>query len=266
MLVEGLLVGLVLFIAKFTDWVGCWQLSRPIAIAPLVGLVLGHPVEGIMLGAVLELVFLGIIAIGGSVPQDITVGAVFGAAYAILLGKGPEVAITLSVPISMLAVLFYNILKLIITGMVAMFDKYLEEGADGKYSMLFLTIGVVQPLCYGLLGFLGIVLGTTAVEVFIQSIPSVVMASLIVAAGILPALGFAMLLKALWNKHIGLFFFLGFAIAAYLKLPIIAIAIFATCIAVYICLSEYSLNSKVKGGEHAAVQQTGLDKEDFFNV
>lgn len=46
-----------------------WQcLNRPIVVAPLVGLLLGDFQTGIIMGASLEAIFMGISAVGGSVP------------------------------------------------------------------------------------------------------------------------------------------------------------------------------------------------------
>ena len=46
-----------------------WQcLNRPIVVAPLVGLLLGDFQTGIIMGASLEAIFMGISAVGGSIP------------------------------------------------------------------------------------------------------------------------------------------------------------------------------------------------------
>ena len=47
----------------------------------------------------------------------------------------------------------------------------------------------------------------------------------------LPAVGFAMLLNMLFKKKYFIWFFVGFALVVYLKLPNLAVAIFATAIA-----------------------------------
>ena len=64
-----------MFIAKFADhgW-GQPLIERPICCGALVGLVLGDLRAGVMIGASLELVFLGTITIGGSLPADLAVG------------------------------------------------------------------------------------------------------------------------------------------------------------------------------------------------
>ena len=50
------------------------------------------------------------------------------------------------------------------------------------------------------------------------------MNGLTVCGNLLPAVGMAMLLKLLWSKKICVYFFLGFVLVAYLKLPLIALA------------------------------------------
>jgi PTS system mannose-specific IID component len=41
------------------DFLGASLLSRPLVLAPLVGLVLGDIKQGIIIGATLELIFMG---------------------------------------------------------------------------------------------------------------------------------------------------------------------------------------------------------------
>lgn len=44
------------------------------------------------------------------------------------------------------------------------------------------------------------------------------------AGGLLPAVGFAMLMKMLWDNKLAVFYLLGFILTAYLKLPAVAVA------------------------------------------
>jgi mannose/fructose/N-acetylgalactosamine-specific phosphotransferase system component IIC len=48
------------------------MLSRPLVLGPLLGWALGDPVGGLWLGAPLELLFLGGVNLGGSVPENET--------------------------------------------------------------------------------------------------------------------------------------------------------------------------------------------------
>ena len=67
--------------------------------------------------------------------------------------------------------------------------------------------------------------GGPAVQAFLDFIPQFVKDGLTVAAGILPALGFALLGSMLVNDDVVPYFFIGFLLAAYLKLPVLGIAL-----------------------------------------
>lgn len=259
---NALMVGLALAIAKYFQWWGALGTERPLICVPLVGMLLGHPVEGIIMGGALELIFLGSIQMGGTIPQEYTFGAVFGAAFAIILNKPVAVAITLAVPLSMLGVFFYNLMKIYFTALVTRFDGYLEKGDDRGFMRLWRLFGVVYVSYYFVAGFLGIWLGTEFIEKLVESVPPVIMKSLNVAAGMLPAIGFAMLMKMLWERNIALFFFVGFGMAVFLKLPIIGVAFFATCVAVWIALTEY--NQKQRHTAPTKARSSGNIDEDFF--
>ena len=79
-----------------------WQcLNRPIVVAPLVGLLLGDFQTGIIMGASLEAIFMGISAVGGSIPSDCLSGSIIAVAYAIVVGGdgAMETGLALSLPI-----------------------------------------------------------------------------------------------------------------------------------------------------------------------
>ena len=85
MLTSALLVALVMYIAKFADHtLGQPLIERPLICGAMVGFVLGDFQQGIIIGATLELIFLGTITIGGSVPADLAFGSVLATAFTIL--------------------------------------------------------------------------------------------------------------------------------------------------------------------------------------
>ena len=59
MLGQALMVGLVGAIGTFDFQLGTLYAHRPIVLCPLVGLVLGDLQAGLMIGASLELLFMG---------------------------------------------------------------------------------------------------------------------------------------------------------------------------------------------------------------
>lgn len=51
MLANALIVGIVLAATKFFDWYGNTMFQRPIFCVAILGALLGHPTEGIILAA-----------------------------------------------------------------------------------------------------------------------------------------------------------------------------------------------------------------------
>ncbi len=223
MLLTFLLLTSIAVFGHFEDFLGTTLLSRPLVLGPLVGLVLGDVTQGVIIGATLELIFMGNIKVGAAIPPDIITGGVLGTAFAILSHKGPAIALALAVPISILS-------EMVISGLFVFraifnkkFNQYAEEGDYRKIQRLHILSGLLKPLLMGIIIFIALELGTNAVKSFLDLIPAWVQSGLQVAGNMLPALGFALLMNLMFNKRVAPYFFLGFILAAYLKLPIIAI-------------------------------------------
>jgi len=222
-LITYLLLTSIAIFGHFEDFLGTTLLSRPLILGPLVGLVLGDVTQGVMIGATLELIFMGNIKVGAAIPPDIITGGVLGTAFAILSHKGPAIALALAVPISILS-------EMVISGLFVFraifnkkFNQYAEDGDYRKIQQLHVLSGLLKPLLMGIIIFIALELGTNAVKAFLDLIPAWVQSGLQVAGNMLPALGFALLMNLMLNKRVAPYFFLGFMLAAYLKLPIIAI-------------------------------------------
>lgn len=63
------------------------------------------------------------------------------------------------------------------------------------------------------------------VKSFLAIIPKFIIDGMNIAAGILPALGFALLASMLINKKVAPYLLLGFVLAAYLKVPVLGVAL-----------------------------------------
>ena len=281
---NALIVGFVLALAKFLDWFCQTQLSRPIFIVALLGALLGHPAEGIVLAAQLELVFIGNVSLGGVMPSDITMGSIFGAAFALMLGKDLATAVTLALPLSALGTLLYSAMKVVVTSIVPRFEKLIEKKNIKGFKTLWTAQFAVFHLAYFVLGFVCIYLGTDAVSAFIEAIPDWVQKSMSVASSMLPALGLALLLKTLWQKETCAYYFLGFGLGAFLFynnttgaslvedavqltssstkiLSLVQISFIGACIAALVIFAELR---KVKEASQTVVAKSD-ESEDFFN-
>lgn len=272
-MLNAFLVALAVFICVGgAELLGFTMLNRPIVIGPLVGLFLGDLHTGVLIGASLEAVFMGVVNIGGASAAEPGIATAVGTAFAIMLGKGSEVALTLALPIGILGLQIKTVLYIFIVGMFARtFDRLAAEGKEKQIVALHYGLWALNWLIYSLVAFLGILFGSDAVSTLLEAVPDVVMNGLTVCGGLLPAVGMAMLMKMLWDNKICMFYFLGFVLAAYLKLPLIALAVLGAIIAVSVGMNDYRMSQIASRRVAAApAQSSGIfeldeEEEEFFS-
>ena len=233
-----LLITLIIFFGHSEDLLGTTLLSRPLVLGPLVGLVLGDLQQGIIIGASLELIFMGNIKVGAAIPPDVVTGGVLGTAFAIISGKGTGIALALAIPISILAEMLLSALFVTRSVFNKFFGRLAEAGDWRGIERLHVASGFMKPVLMALVGWLALQLGSGAMKAFLDRIPDWVNTGLQVAGNLLPALGFALLMNLLFHKRVAPYFFLGFLLAAYLKLPVIAIGGLGVIIAVLVTGSK----------------------------
>jgi len=268
-LIKAIVVALLVLIASgVRDLLGFTMLDRPVFICPIVGWFFGDIQQGLLIGASLEAVFMGIVNIGGASAAECGIASVVGTAFAMMIGGGPEIALPLALPIGMLGQQAKNLLWIGLIGFFApVFDRLAEAGEDKKITRLHFGLWGLNWGIYCLIPFFAILVGSDAVAAFVESIPKVIMNGLTVCGNLLPAVGMAMLLKLLWSKKICVYFFLGFIVIAYLKLPLIALAFLGTIVAIIIAQRDLELNqlSKMKVATATVASDTDDEEEDFFN-
>ena len=65
------------------------MISRPLVVAPFAGWILGVPFDGLLVGSVVELLWLGRLPVGAAIPPDDTQVAVGAVALSVLMGTAP---------------------------------------------------------------------------------------------------------------------------------------------------------------------------------
>ncbi len=256
----ALLLGLVAMFANAEYLLGTSMLSRPIITGTLTGLVMGDLQTGIILGATIELAFIGAFSIGAALPPEIISGAILGTAFAIQTGSGAEVALTLALPIAALALVIKNVCMIFILPIfVHKADDYAEKGNLTGVERMHLLGGFLSVnLPIGLIVFFSFLLGQPVIETILATIPQFIQDGLVIATGLMPALGFALLIKMIINKRVVVFYFLGFAISAYLNIPVTGVSIFAIITAIIIV----SIN-KNNTQNNTMVEVNGGDFDEF---
>lgn len=226
----ALLLGLIAAFGVMGDQMGSLYINRPIVLGPLVGIVLGDPQQGVIIGATLELFFMGAVSIGAYLPPDVIVGGTLATAFAISMGSGTEAAIALAMPLALISLAIGNIFNVVNSFILVSADKAAAAGRYSGIARAHWIIGLITVLRRFGLVFLGFYFGADKMSQLIAVIPENIIAGMDAAAGLLPALGFAMLMRMILNKQLVPFYFLGFVLSAYLNVPILGVAIIGVVI------------------------------------
>lgn len=230
----ALLLGLVYVIAWCADNVaGASYMHRPIVVGALTGLVLGHFTEGLIIGGTMELAWMGFLPYAGMITGEERIGAILGTYFAISTGNSFEVAITIALPAALLGAYISTAFNTFGSYLMHRCDNWAKEGEIDKINRFHIMYGVVKCTLMTLIVIVTVLLGTPAITAIIEMIPEALMNGLEKASGLLPAVGFAMLLNVMWDKRFIPLYFVGFALSAYLGLDVMAITILSLGLALY---------------------------------
>ncbi len=240
-----------------------WQtLTRPIVLGPLVGLALGDLKTGIILGASLESIFMGVSAVGGAMPSDWATATTIVVSYAILTGQDAEAGLALAIPIGTIILSLSTIWSPVTVGLVPHWEKLAGEGKSGKlFTQTFFQF-VVTTLWNALIMFLAIAFGIEGLGELMTKLPVWVLTGFGAASSLMIGVGISILTSMIWTPKVGAFFFLGFVMAKSMGLSTIAIAIVGIVIAIAIFMQDKDvIDLKNSIGKNA---QSSQDEGGFF--
>lgn len=260
MLTQAILLSILASILSIEWMNGHFGLSRPLITGMLTGLVLGDMTQGIMIGATLQLIFMGINGVGAAVPPDQTIGTLIATAFAILTGQGAEIALTLAIPVAVAAQALDIFGRTFTTVFIHMADKFAQKGEYRKLEMAHYAGLLVHFVRVSIIVFPAIYFGVDAVQEFIGMIPESVLRGLEISGGMLPAVGFGMLLTMLNIPYLFPFYFIGFALATFGGFSTIGVTILAVSIA--LILDYYKRNQNTSGSNSSSVDDLDALMED----
>ena len=231
-LAQGLLLTIMAIIVGLDFFLEAFFIFRPLIVSTLTGLILGDVQLGLKVGALIELAFAGLTPAGGTQPPNPVFAGLMGTVLAYTTGCTPEEALGLSLPFSFLGqyvILFFYSAFSFFMGKA---DAAAEVG-DAK------TIGRINILCmaivslsYGILAFLCAYLAQNPMQAFVNSLPEVITHGLEVAGGILPAVGFGMLLRTMMKAKYTPYLIAGFLMACFCDMPnLLPVALLGTIFA-----------------------------------
>ena len=225
MIIQMLLVTAVAVIATI-DYNGpVLMLYRPLIAGSLVGLVLGDFQQGMIIGATLELMWLGVTAVGGYTPPDTISGAIIGTAFGILSGQGATAGIAIAVPVAVVTQQLDVIAKTVDIFFVKKADKAASRGDMSKIDLYHYSCLLIIVLFKIIPIFVAILVGGEYIKDLFDKIPPIIMTGLNVAGGMLPAIGFGMLLNMMLKKKMWVFLLAGFICSAFGGMSTIGISL-----------------------------------------
>lgn len=224
-------------------------------------MIMGDVGTGMLIGGTICLMSLGLFGAGGSSVPDYQVGCIAGTAFAIAMGQSGQEAVTTAMTIGIPVAALGTELDVLGKTTGSFFIHRMMQCSDQKDWK-----GMGRWMWLSQIPFLGLwmlpmiiltTVGSTYVESVINAIPVWLNNGLTVASGMLPALGFAILLRQLPMKRYGYFLLFGFVLAAYLGLSVLAIAM----LGVVVCVFIFQMKEDEDKREARAVY-VGGDNED----
>lgn len=240
-----------------------WQcLNRPIVVAPIAGLILGDFHTGIIMGASLESIFMGISAIGGAVPADATTSSIIAVAFTVLTGASVEEGLAIAMPIGTVMASISSMLTPIWAATAAYWERLAVKCNPKQFLIQNILFSCFVPLVNTVILFFAVAYGVEGLNNFLASMPAWVLTGLGAATGMMVAVGFAILTSMIWNNEVGVFFFVGYVMVAYLGMDTLPIAIVGFAVAITMFLNEKKLIDTKNS--LSASSAAANDEEDFF--
>ncbi len=241
MFVKALLIAIWAGIAGIDLYDGLLHIHRPIVTGLVVGLILGDVKTGLIVGAALELVFMGMVPLAGAQPPNVVIGGIIGTSIAILGKLEPQAAVGVAIPFAVAVQAAITFIFTLFSFFMHKADKY-AENADTKGID---RINYMGMLClfifYFVIAFLPIFFGADKAAEIVRAVPEWIINGLKVAGGVMPAIGFAMLLKIMLKKEYMAFLIIGFLFVTYGHISILGLALVGLSIALY---DYYSVSNK----------------------
>ena len=219
-------------------------LNNAMIASVFTGLVVGNVEYGLIVGGTLQLTQLGVGTYGGATVLDIKSAGMITTALGASSGMEPVVfASSLGIGIASLLTL------LDILGRTS--NTIFQHAADGRVAKgdtkgikLMNTLGTIPwALSRALPVGLFLLLGGGIADSIMASVPAQVISGFRLAGGVLPAVGFAILMRYLPVKQKPQYFLLGFVLAAYLAVPTLGVSLIGLAAAIMVYQSALAKNN-----------------------
>jgi len=238
---QALLIAAIGYLSSiYSPWLtlgGWYTLGRPLIAGFVIGIILGDVTTGVLMGAAVQAVFIGLVTPGGSMPGDANLAAYIGIPLAMAGGLDTTFAVSMSVVLSFLGILLVLLVVTVNCLFVHRMDKDIEAGRLGRACSVPVTGQITNFTVRFFPIFFACWLGQNFTVKIAQSLPVAVVGIFGMFGTLLPLVGFAILLGFLVRKPAHLLWYVfGFILSRALHLPILPVLAIASLFA-YLDLS-----------------------------
>lgn len=215
---------------------------RPLIAGTGAGIIVGDLNLGMAIGATLELTALGVYTYGGTTTPDYQTGAIVGTALASVAGgtlpAETAIGLTIGLPAAVLLASLDPIGRFLTTFWIHRADRLAAIADRRGLTVMHWTAFIPWALVRAVPTFAAaLALNSQAVTSIEKAIPAGFTNGMTLVGAILPAVGFAMLLKIMPVRSYWYMLLIGFVLFAYLKVPLVGIALVGVAVAfIYVAL------------------------------
>jgi PTS system mannose-specific IIC component len=229
---------------------GYFMLGRPLIAGTIVGIIMGDIQTGMIIGATINAIYMGSQASGNVMSTDVTLAGYVATALAMATKQDASVALALSIPIGLLGSTVWSAYNALCVFFMHKCDTYAKEGRVNN----IWSVGVGIPFIIATIArivpcFLFIYYGSKYSATFTALMPEWLTKSMGVVGGMLPAVGMALLLKAMITKaNYWCFFLIGFLAYKVIGITAVPLTILAVCLALILDRAKGKSDQTTKTG------------------
>lgn len=248
LILMAVVMGLMYWIARgmIGGYFAFFFIASPIVVVVVVaGLIYGDLKQGLIIGGGIAAAFAGIIAPGGNLPTDSALAATTVIPIALATGLSAEQAIAFAVPMGLVGSFVTNLRKIVNVIFVHRADKCAENGDSAgltRCAIIYPPL-IELPLLF-LPVFLVVMFGQDAMLAFMNSVPTWVMHGLEVAGGVMPAIGFALIMNMIGKPKMIPYTIVGFILVKCMGLNNITAGLMAGCAAFLVVMAKRDREKK----------------------
>lgn len=260
---QASLIGLVVVLTQLDGQIfGECKFREPVVTGFLVGLIMGDMAKGLMIGAQMQLMWMGATAIGPTAGLDIGTGGTIGVAVALSTNSGIESAIMFGVPVSVVMQFASTLLMAMFSGAMLMADKEVERLNFKGLALIHYGCTLLIAIMYWAFTFVLMYFGSGIIDSIVNGLPEWVSNGLNGVAALLPALGFALLMKIIMNGSLWPYFIIGFVPAAFVGFDMNMVGMAAVAIAIALIIFQVKSSQGSAAPQPATVISDSIASDD----